>query len=559
VMAQAGWALRRSVGSWGALARGAGGVRSLSSVPQWATVDPKALGPGQVCELENYVGGRWTRTKSTVDVVDPLTGEVFIRMPDTQVDETQEMIDELRKVPKSGMHNPLKNPERYRMYGDISFAVAAELHKPEVLDFFIDCIQRTVPKSRVQASNEVTVSRQFLETFAGDSVRFAARGFIVSGDHPGQESVGYRWPYGAVGLVAPFNFPLEIPLLQLMGALYMGNKPIVKGPPQASLVIEQYIRLMLHCGMPKDDLILMHGGGEPMQKVITETPVRVTQFTGSSTVGEKLLQATNGKVKVEDAGFDWKIIGPDVQGDLLDYVAWVCDQDAYACFGQKCSAQSALFTHSNAVKGGLLDKLKVLAERRNLKDLTIGPVMTWTTEKILAHKDKVLGIKGAKLLWGGKPLSDDGADKIPECYGAVEPTAISVPITELMASDEAFEIATTELFGPFQVIVEYDDSQLDLVLQACERMEHHLTAAVVSRDPDFVHTVLNNTVNGTTYAGIRARTTGAPSNHWFGPAGNPNGAGIGTPEAIRLVWSCHREIISDVLSPPKDWTTPEAT
>ena len=38
---------------------------------------------------------------------------------------------------------------------------------------------------------------------------------------------------------------------------------------------------------------------------------------------------------------------------------------------------------------------------------------------------------------------------------------------------------------------------------------------------------------------------GAPQNHWFGPAGDPRGAGIGTPEAIKLVWSCHREIIHD--------------
>ena len=63
--------------------------------------------------------------------------------------------------------------------------------------------------------------------------------------------------------------------------------------------------------------------------------------------------------------------------------------------------------------------------------------------------------------------------------------------------------------------------------------------------------VLANTVNGTTYAGLRARTTGAPQNHWFGPAGDPRAAGIGTPEAIRLVWSCHREIISDVGPVPR--------
>jgi 1-pyrroline-5-carboxylate dehydrogenase len=68
--------------------------------------------------------------------------------------------------------------------------------------------------------------------------------------------------------------------------------------------------------------------------------------------------------------------------------------------------------------------------------------------------------------------------------------------------------------------------------------------------------VLGSTVNGTTYTGICARTTGAPQNHWFGPAGDPRGAGIGSPEAIKLVWSCHREIIHDHGPIASDWTTP---
>lgn len=58
-------------------------------------------------------------------------------------------------------------------------------------------------------------------------VRFLARGFAVPGDRFGQESSGYRWPFGAVALITPFNFPLEIPVLQLMGALYMGNRPLL--------------------------------------------------------------------------------------------------------------------------------------------------------------------------------------------------------------------------------------------------------------------------------------------------------------------------------------------
>ncbi len=53
---------------------------------------------------------------------------------------------------------------------------------------------------------------------------------------------------------------------------------------------------------------------------------------------------------------------------------------------------------------------------------------------------------------------------------------------------------------------------------------------------------------------VRVCVTGAPQNHWFGPAGDPSGAGIGTPEAIRLVWSCHREIIQDYGPVPANMT-----
>ena len=59
-----------------------------------------------------------------------------------------------------------------------------------------------------------------------------------------------------------------------------------------------------------------------------------------------------------------------------------------------------------------------------------------------------------------------------------------------------------------QVLTEYDDNQVDTVLQVTEKMHAHLTAAIVSNDALFVQKMLANTVNGTTYAGIRARCTG---------------------------------------------------
>jgi 1-pyrroline-5-carboxylate dehydrogenase len=352
--------------------------------------------------------------------------------------------------------------------------------------------------------------------------------------------------------VTPFNFPLEIPVLQLMGALYMGNKPVLKPSEQVSIVMEQFLRLLHDCGMNPSDVDFLNCRGPVAQRVITETPVRLTQFTGSSKVGELLSNATNGKVRLEDAGFDWKVIGPDV-GDV-DYVAWQCDQDAYASSGQKCSAQSIVFVHENWQAVGLLDKLHALAQRRKLDNLTVGPVLTVTTNALLDHTSTLSQISGARVLWGGKELA---SHTIPEQYGAVEPTAVFVPLAEML-KEENFEKCVTEIFGPFQVITYYNDETLPLVLEALERMSHHLTAAVVSNDPVFQTRVLAHTVNGTTYAGRRARTTGAPQNHHFGPAGDPRGAAIGTPEAIQSVWSCHREIIHDTLV-PENWTQPPSS
>lgn len=274
-----------------------------------------------------------------------------------------------------------------------------------------------------------------------------------------------------------------------------------------------------------------------------------------------LARDLHGRVKLEDAGFDWKVLGPDV-GDV-EYVCWQSDQDAYAYSGQKCSAQSILFAHDNWLtpEVGLEAKLGALAARRSLEDLTVGPVLTVTTEAFEAHRDALLQIPGARVVFGGQRLSASRAPRhaIPACYGAWEPTAVFVPLAEMLKTPDAFALATTEIFGPFQVMTSFSDDTLPLVLEALERMSHHLTAAVVSNDVLFQNKVLGATVNGTTYCGRRARTTGAPQNHWFGPAGDPRGAGIGTPEAIKLVWSCHREIITDEGPIPEGWTLPGPT
>ena len=519
---------------------------------RFATVDPfDGMTSSAPAPVMNLVDGNWVAAQRVrEDIPDPMSGARFIDVPDTH--DSEPFLQSFSSCPKTGLHNPLKNTDRYVQLGRVCARAAALLADEDVEAYFTKLIQRVMPKSWQQCLNEVVVTRVFLENFAGDGVRFLGRGFSNPGDATGQESRGYRWPFGPVVVIAPFNFPLEIPALQALGALFMGNRPLVKVDSKVSIVFEQFLRLLIHCGLSPTDIDLIHCRGERMGDLLDalKDRVRMIQFTGSSHVAEAVARKVNGAVRLEDAGFDWKVIGPDFDQHWVDYVAWQSDEDAYNASGQKCSAQSILFVHENW-SDALLPRLKTLASRRGLTDLSIGPVLSWNNDQIKKHIDAVLEVPGAELLFGGSPVV--GHD-IPACYGAYEPTAIRVPLAAVC--EQHFELLTTELFGPFQIISTYGDQNVSSLLALLERMSHHLTAAVVSADPVFQNRILSATVNGTTYCGMRARTTGAPQNHWFGPSGDPRAAGIGTPEAIVSTWSGHREIIMDQGELPRGWKTP---
>ena len=61
------------------------------------------------------------------------------------------------------------------------------------------------------------------------------------------------------------------------------------------------------------------------------------------------------------------------------------------------------------------------------------------------------------------------------------PTAIKIPIDKI---NDNFDLVTTELFGPFQIFVEYNN--IDHVLDILEKIPHNLTAGIVSNDIQFV-------------------------------------------------------------------------
>mgnify|MGYP006963463024 CR=1 FL=1 len=80
------------------------------------------------------------------------------------------------------------------------------------------------------------------------------------------------------------------------------------------------------------------------------------------------------------------------------------------------------------------------------------------------------------------------AKSIPACYAAVEPTAVYVPLDQFLVSKEQFELITTEIFGPFQIVTCWDDAKdgdFETVIRVLEKMENHLTGRRTSTCCDF--------------------------------------------------------------------------
>jgi hypothetical protein len=93
----------------------------------WASVDPATLGSAPTpYAVQNIVGGQWRSAKTSMTIPNPMNknGPPVCTLPNTSSDELGPYVASLQNVSKSGMHNPLKNVERYRQFGEISRKVS---------------------------------------------------------------------------------------------------------------------------------------------------------------------------------------------------------------------------------------------------------------------------------------------------------------------------------------------------------------------------------------------------------------------------------------------------
>ena len=106
---------------------------------KFATIDPNTMGGGSD-KGYNLVQGDWVPSSQYIDLVDPLNGGTMLKIPDTQMDEITPFVESLQQCPKTGLHNPFKNKERYLMLSEVNRKVVDCMHDPEVFEFFVKAI-----------------------------------------------------------------------------------------------------------------------------------------------------------------------------------------------------------------------------------------------------------------------------------------------------------------------------------------------------------------------------------------------------------------------------------
>ena len=68
----------------------------------------------------------------------------------------------------------------------------------------------------------------------------------------------------------------------------MGNQPLCKVDWKVAICMEQYIRMLIHCGLPTTDIDYIYCDGPVMNEIMVRGDSRMCLFTGSQAVAEKL-------------------------------------------------------------------------------------------------------------------------------------------------------------------------------------------------------------------------------------------------------------------------------
>lgn len=292
--------------------------------------------------------------------------------------------------------------------------------------------------------------------------------------HFGTRGIQYPEPYGSVLIIAPWNYPFQLAISPLIGAIAAGNCALIKPSelaPQTSAIIAK----MLGEAFSEEYVAVVEGEVEASQALLA-LPFNYIFFTGSVAVGKVVMEAAAKHltpVTLELGGKSPCIVHHDADIQLAaKRIAW----GKFLNAGQTCIAPDYVYVHTSKYEQ-FLQYLKESIHALYEADALANPNYV----RIISprHYERLKGFLGdAKIAEGGQ--YDDDSLKI-------QPTLL----TDVSWDDAVMQ---DEIFGPILPILRYQT--IEEVIQIVQSKPHPLALYLFAKDNKVIDKVIKETEFG---------------------------------------------------------------
>lgn len=256
----------------------------------------------------------------------------------------------------------------------------------------------------------------------------------------------YREPYGAVLIIAPWNYPFQLAFAPMIAAVAAGNTVVVK-PSEVTPHTASIISEIVSAVFATEHVTVVEGGVEVSQELLAEKWDYIF-FTGSSRVGQIVYKSAAKHltpVTLELGGKNPTIVDETASIKLAaKRIVW----GKFLNAGQTCIATDYILVHKN-VKDKLVDALKQNISKCYGENIEQSPDFSRTVSKSHYNGLKEM-LVGEEILFGGDSNDEDNY---------LAPTLINEPNLDS-------KLMHGEIFGPILPIIAYENE---------DDIEKHLT------------------------------------------------------------------------------------